>query len=125
VDPYVTASPPNRPSVSRRTALWRVAAMYLAVQGLSYVILQTSCSSYALVDLWVHGALGPLAAVEAVPRFRYHSFLSNAAFLALSGAILGVPFVYVVWPRRVAMVMSLFGLVVWWLFGLGFTIHHM
>jgi hypothetical protein len=99
--------------------------MYLAVQGLSYLILQRSCSPYTLADLWVHGALGPLAAVEAVPRFRYHSPVSNAAFVALCFAILALPFVYVMWPRRVTMVVSLLGLVLWWLFGLGFTVHHM
>jgi hypothetical protein len=119
----VTAAPPNR--LSRGTALFRVGAMYLAVQCLSYCFLQTSCSSYALVDLWIHGALGPLAAVEAVPRFRYHSLLSNAAFVALCCAVLAAPFIYVVWPRRIALIASLVGLVVWWLFGLGFTVHHL
>jgi hypothetical protein len=112
------------PPFSRRTALWRLAAMYLTVQAVSYLVLQTSCSPYALTDLWVHGALGPLAAVEAIPRFRYHSLLSNAAFVALWCAILALPFVSVVWPRRVTMVVSLLGLIVWWLYGLGFTVHH-
>ena len=110
---------------SRRTALWRVGGAYLLMQVLSYVVLQTSCSPYVVGDMWVHGALGPVAAVEAIPRFQYHSVLGNAGFVAGCLAVAGAPFVHVVWPRPATLAASVVGLVVWWLYGLGLTIHHM
>jgi hypothetical protein len=99
--------------------------MYLALQCISLIILQSACSSPAVGSLWLHGALGPLAAVEAIPRFRYHSLLSNLGFVLACIGILVAPFAYVMWPRRLLLAVSVLGLVVWWLFGLGFTIHHM
>ena len=110
---------------SRRAALWRVALIYLAIQCASFIILQSSCSSRAVGSLWLHGALGPLAAVEAIPRFRYHSLLSNVGFVLACLGILVSPLAYVMWPHRFLLAVSVLGLVVWWLFGLGFTIHHM
>lgn len=75
--------------------------------------------------MWLHGSLGPLAAVEAVPRFQYHSLLGNIAFLAGCLTLLAAPFAYVIKPSRATLALSLIGLVAWWLFGLGFTINHM
>jgi hypothetical protein len=121
----VTQAKADRTPPSRTAALLRLAGLYVAVQVVSYFVLQTSCSPYVLGDLWIHGALGPLAAVEAVPRFRYHSLLSNCGFVLLCVAVLTAPFAHVIWPRRGTMIVSLIGLVVWWLFGLGFTINHM
>lgn len=98
--------------------------MYLAVQALGYIVLRTSFSPYGLNDLWLHGALGPLAAYEVIPRLRYHSLLGNLGFALLCVAVLLMPFVQVVWPRRLTLIVSLIGLIIWWLFGLGFTINH-
>jgi hypothetical protein len=75
--------------------------------------------------MWLHGALGPLAAVEAVPRFQYHSLPGNIAFVAGCLTLLAAPFAYVIRPRRATLFLSLIGLVAWCLFGLGFTINHM
>ena len=110
---------------SRRAALWRVALIYLTVQCASFIILQSSCSPHATGSLWLHGALGPLAAIEAIPRFRYHSLLSNVVFVLACVGILVAPFAYVMWPNRLLLAVSVLGFVIWWLFGLGFTIHHM
>ena len=110
---------------SRRAALWQVVLIYLAIQCASFIILQSSCSSRAVGNLWLYGALGPLAAVEAIPRFRYHSLLSNVGFVLVCVGILGAPFAYVMWPHRLLLAISVLGLVVWWLFGLGFTLHHL
>lgn len=99
--------------------------MYVVVQLLSYVLLQAACSPYGIGRMWLHGALGPLAAVEAVPRFQYHSLQGNIAFVAGCLTLLVAPFAYVIRPRRATLVLSLIALVAWWLFGLGFTINHM
>lgn len=119
-----TPSDPPRPA-QRRAALLRVAALYLVVQAVSYVVLQLCCSPYVNRDLWLHGALGPLAAVEAVPRFRYHSLAGNVGFVLASLAILLAPFVHVLRPRRTTLVASAVALVVWCLFGMGFAVRHM
>lgn len=121
----MTSSLRDRTPVSRASALWRVAALYLTVQLVSYLFLQASCSSYVLGELWIYGALGPLAAFEAVPRFRYHSPLGNIGFVVFSVAVLVAPFAYVIRPRAITLILSAVGLVVWCLFGLGFTIDHM
>jgi hypothetical protein len=110
--------------MTRVRALGRVAFLFLAVQLASWVILQLSCSELTRGELWRYGALGPLAAVEAIPRFRYHSLLGNAGFVALCLAILGAPFVYAYRPGRATLVWSAVACVVWVLFGLGFSIRH-
>ena len=92
---------------SRRAALWRVALIYLTVQCASFIILQSSCSPHATGSLWLHGALGPLAAIEAIPRFRYHSLLSNVGVVLVCVGILVMPFAYVRWPRRLSLVVSI------------------
>lgn len=99
--------------------------MYVAVQLLSYILLHAACSPYGIGSLWVHGALGPLAAVEAVPIFQYHSLPGNIAFVAGCLMLLAAPLAYVIRPRRLTLILSLVGLILWWLFGLGFTIRHM
>jgi hypothetical protein len=99
--------------------------LYLLMQVVSYVVLQASCSPYVLGELWVHGALGPLAGVEAVSRFQYHSWMSDAGFVGVCVLVLIAPLAYVVRPHVVTLVVSGMGLVVWWVFGLGFTIHNM
>lgn len=111
--------------MSRTAALLRVAAIYLVVQIASYLFLLESCSRYSLADMWIHGALGPLAAVEAVPRFKYHSLLSNGAFVLGCVAMLVAPFAYVIRPRLVTLIVSAIALIVWCVFGLGLTIDHM
>jgi hypothetical protein len=118
-------SPSSAPRpVKPSTALKRVAAMYIGIQALSYLVLQACCSPYASGDLWIHGALGPLAAVEAVPRFRYHSLAGNIGFVMVCVAVLVAPFAYVLRPRRLTLLASAVGLVVWCLFGMGFTVRH-
>ena len=97
--------------------------LYLIVQLLSYLLLQVSCS-YGVTRLWLYSALGPFAAIEALPRLQYHSLLNNLAFVCAGLIILAAPFAYVLRPRRATMVLSLIGLIVWCLFGLGFTINH-
>jgi hypothetical protein len=111
--------------VTRARALGRVAMLYLAVQALSYAALQASCSVLDLHDTWFCGVLGPLAAINVVSRFRYHAWVSNAFFAGLCLIILAAPFAYVARPRRATLVVSVIGLVVWCLFGLGFSIDHM
>lgn len=110
---------------TRAAALRRVALLYLAVQALSYAALQASCSVLDLRDTWFCGVLGPLAAVEVVSRLQYHAWFRNALFVLLCLVILLVPFAYVARPRRSTLVVSAIGLVVWCLFGLGFSIDHM
>lgn len=112
-------------STSRRAAFLRVAALYLAIQAVSYVVLRLCCSPYANIDLWLHGALGPLAAVEAIPRFRYHSLAGNVGFVLACLALLAAPFAHVRWPRRATLVGSGLTLVAWTLFGMGFAVRHM
>ena len=116
---------PRRAPVTRATAFWRVVAMYVVVQILSYLFLLESCSRYSLADMWVHGALGPLAAVEAVPRFKYHSVVSNGAFVLGCLALLVAPFAYVIRPHLLTLIVSAIGLILWCLFGIGMTIDHM
>jgi hypothetical protein len=112
-------------SAPRRAALLRVAALYLAIQAVSYVVLRLCCSPYVHNDLGLHGALGPLAAVEAIPRFRYHSLAGNVGFVLFCLAVLAAPFAHVRWPRRATLVASAVALVVWTLFGMGFAVRHM
>lgn len=119
-----TPSDPPRP-IPRSVALWRVTALYLAVQAVSYVVLRLCCSPYHHNGLWIHGALGPLSAVEAVPRFRYHSLAGNVGFVLVSLAILVAPFAHVLHPRRITLAASAVALVVWCLFGMGFAVRHM
>lgn len=120
-----TLDDPQRRPVTHLNALGRVALLYLTVQGISYLLLQQSCSPYVLSEVWLYGALGPLAAVEAIPRFQYHSALSNAGFVILCLTVLALPLAYVVWPRRLTLLVSTVGLAIWYLYGLGFSIHHM
>ena len=106
-------------------ALCRVALLYLIAQLFSWAILRASCSELARAELWLYGALGPLAAVEAIPRFRYHSFLGNVGFVALCFGVFAAPFAYAVRPGRATLAASVIALAVWVLFGLGFSVHHM
>ena len=80
---------------------------------------------YHLGQMWTFGALGPLAAVTALPRFQYHSLLGNALFLAFCAAVLAAPFAYAIRPGRWTLILTVIGLMVWCLFGMGFTIDHM
>ena len=111
--------------MSRRTALIRVAALYGAIQLASLVVLRLALSEHTFWDVWLRGALGPLAAYEAIPRFRYHSLIGNIAFSLWCLAVLVAPFVHVAHPRRATLVFSVAGLVVWWIFGMAFSIRHM
>ena len=111
--------------LTRRLALLRVATMYVAVQALSYVLLQASCSPLTFRGIWLKGALGPLAAYEALPRLPYHAWASNALFIGWCLLVLLAPFAYVARPRRGMLALSAAGVVVWCLFGLGFAIDHM
>lgn len=111
--------------MTRAKALGRVAFLYLMVQLFAWVILRVACSDLVRAELWLYGALGPFAAVEALPRFRYHSILANFGFVALCFAVLVAPFAYAARPGRATLVVSAVALVVWVLFGLGFSVHHM
>jgi hypothetical protein len=66
-----------------------------------------------------------IAAVEAIRRFRYHSWLPNAAFPGWSMLMLIAPLAYIVRPTRTMLVISAIALTVWCLFGLGFIVNHM
>jgi hypothetical protein len=115
----------DRSGVPRLEALARVCGLYLVVQILSYVCLQRACSAYVLGELWIYGALGPFAAVTAIPRFQYHSLLSNFGFVLVCLTVLASPFAYVAQPRRSTLIVSAVALVIWCVFGLGFSIDHM
>lgn len=110
--------------VSSLTAAARVGGMYLIVQALSFLLLLRSCSSHVLPGVWTYGALGPLAAVTAIPRVQYHSVLANAGFVLVCLAVLVLPFAYVARPNRGTLAVSALALVVWCIFGLGFSITH-
>ena len=117
--------PMSRPGpVSRVQALAIVAALYASAQLLSFLFL-TSAQPHDIARMWTFGALGPLAAVTAIPRFRYHSFVSNSLFVVFCAVVLIAPFAYAVRPRRWTLVVTVVGLLVWCLFGIGFTIDHM
>jgi hypothetical protein len=115
----------KRSIITSLNALQRVVFLYFVVQLVSYVILQQSCSPSVHSDVWLHGALGPFAAIKAGTRFQYHSLLSNIGFLLVCLAVLVMPLAYIVRPKRATLVVSLIGLVIWCVFGLGFSINHM
>lgn len=110
--------------MSRARALAVVLALYAAAQLLSFLLL-LSMKPYHLEQMWTFGALGPLAAVTAVPRFQYHSLPGNAMFVAFCAMVLATPFAYAIRPRWWTLALTVVGLMVWCLFGIGFTIDHM
>jgi hypothetical protein len=109
---------------SRLRALAIVLALYACAQLLSFLLL-ISVQPYHIGRMWAFGALGPLAAVTAVPRFQYHSLVSNALFVAFCALVLIAPFAYAMRPRRWTLVLTVVALLVWCLFGIGFTIDHL
>lgn len=109
---------------SRIRALATVLVLYASAQLLSFLLL-ISMKPYHLGQMWTFGALGPLAAVTAIPRFKYHSLMSNAMFVAFCTMVLAAPFAYAIRPRRWTLAVTVIGLLVWCLFGMGFTIDHM
>ncbi len=112
-------------TLARSRAFARVAGLYLLIQTISYAVLRTSCSPSTAGDVWLYGAIGPLAAVEAIPRLPSHSVFRNAAFIIWCVVVLVAPFIHVIRPRRWTLVASILALAIWCLFGLGFTIRHM
>jgi hypothetical protein len=115
----------SRPAISCLDALKRIVFLYLVIQLSSYLILQQACSRYTYSNVWLHGALGPFAAIKAGPRFQHHSLLSNIGFLWVCLMVLVTPLAYVVRPRRATLAISIIGLVIWYVFGLGFSINHL
>lgn len=113
---------PARPSRVRALAV--VLVLYACAQLLSFLLL-ISMKPYHVGRMWAFGALGPLAAVTAVPRFQYHSLVGNALFVVFCALVLIAPFAYAMRPRRWTLVVTLIALLVWCLFGIGFTIDHM
>ena len=113
------------PAMPRRDAFLRIAFIYCVVQITSYLVLQRACSPFVVADVWIHGALGPFAIVKALPRFQYHSVLANAGFVLVCLIVLFTPLAYVVRPGRLTLVVSAIGLMVWCVYGLGFSIDHM
>lgn len=109
---------------SRIRALATVLVLYASAQLLSFVLLNLA-QPYDVGRMWTFGALGPLAAVTAVPRFQYHSLLGNALFVAFCAVLLAAPFSYAMRPRRWTLGLTVIALLVWCLFGIGFTIDHM
>ena len=89
------------------------------------MLLGAACSEGSRAELWRYAALGPLAAVEATARFQYHSFLGNAGFVAWCIAVSLAPFAYALRPGRAGLAASVAGLVLWVVFGLGFSVRHM
>jgi len=117
-------SAPSQPT-TRRAALIRIAIIYGAIQLASFVVLWLALSEYTFWDVWLRGALGPLAALEAIPRFRYHSLVGNIAFSLWCLAVMLVPFAYAVRPPRATLIGGVAGRVGWWIFGMGFSVRHM
>ena len=115
---------PQRHPASRVKALAIVLVLYATAQLLSFLFL-ISAKPYHAGEMWTFGALGPLAAVTAFPRFKYHSLLSNGFFVACCLLVLAAPFAYAIRPRRWTLVLTVIALLVWCLFGIGFTIDHM
>ena len=115
---------PGRHPASRAKALATVLVLYACAQLLSFLLL-TSAKPYHAGEMWTFGALGPLAAVTAIPRFKHHSLASNALFVAFCALVLIAPFAYAMRPRRWTLAVTLIALLVWCLFGIGFTIDHM
>ena len=113
---------PARPSRFRALAV--ILSLYAAAQLLSFLLL-ISTKPYHVGRMWTFGALGPLAAVTAVPRFQYHSIPGNALFVALCAVVLAAPFAYAIRPGRWTLGLTVVGLLVWCLFGIGFTIDHL
>lgn len=111
-------------SPSRVRALAIVLVLYACAQLLSFGFL-ISAKPHHIGRMWTFGALGPLAAVTAVPRFQYHSLASNALFAVVCALVLIAPFAYAIRPRRWTLAVTVIGLLVWSLFGIGFTIDHM
>jgi hypothetical protein len=111
-------------SPSRVRALAIVLVLYACAQLLSFFFL-ISAKPYSAGKMWTFGALGPLAAVTAIPRLQYHSLASNALFVAFCAVVLAAPFAYAIRPRRLTLAVTVIGLLVWCLFGIGFTIDHM
>lgn len=113
------------PRTSRAKALAVTLALFAAVFVAWWWFVWSAFGQYTRAEVFVYGLRGPLNVVEAIPRFRYHSALSNAGFLAFNAAILVLPFAYVAWPRWFMLVVSLVGMVAWCVFGGGYSIHHM
>jgi hypothetical protein len=111
-----------RPSRIRAFAI--VAVLYASAQLLSFLLLNLA-QPYDVGRMWTFGALGPLAAVTAIPRFQYHSLLGNALFVAFCTVVLAAPFAYAIRPRRWMLGLTVIALLVWCLFGIGFTIDHL
>ena len=109
----------------RQSAATRVLALFVVAQLASFIVVQRGCSEYYQGELWAHGAAGPLAALKAIPRFRYHSVVSNLGFVLLVALLLAAPAAHVIWPRRATLFVSAAALVVWILFGMGMSIDHM
>jgi hypothetical protein len=124
-DAYTSAEPGPLRTRSRLAAAGRVAVLYVIVQLISYALLLRSCSALVVDEVWLYGALGPLAAFEAIPRFQYHSWLGNAGFVIGALVIFAAPLAHVAWPRRLTLAVSCIALVIWCLYGLGFSIDHM
>jgi NADH:ubiquinone oxidoreductase subunit 3 (subunit A) len=109
---------------SRVRALAIVLVLYACAQLLSFSFL-ISAKPYSAGKMWTFGALGPLAAVTAVPRFQYHSLVGNALFVAFCVLVLAAPLAYAMRPRRWTLAVTVIGLLVWCVFGIGFTIDHL
>lgn len=101
-----------------------VLVLYASAQLLSFLLL-TSAQPYDVGRTWTFGALGPLAAVTAIPRFQYHSLFGNAMFVAVCAVVLAAPFAYALHPKRWTLGLTVIALLVWCLFGMGFTIDHL
>ena len=113
---------PARPSRVRALAI--ILVLYACAQLLSFFFL-ISAKPYSAGKMWTFGALGPLAAVTAIPRLQYHSLASNALFVVFCAVVLATPFAYAMRPRLWTLAVTVIGLLVWCVFGIGFTIDHM
>ncbi|HEX7087849.1 MAG TPA: hypothetical protein VF198_15935 [Vicinamibacterales bacterium] len=80
---------------------------------------------YSRSELWTHGLAGPLAALKAIPRFRYHHVLANAGFVLFVVLLLVAPAVHIFRPRRWTLALSAVAMALWILFGMGMSIDHM
>lgn len=110
---------------NRGASILRLATIFFCLQVLSFVVLSMTFGSYARLSVWLHGLAGPFIAVEGISRFRYHSFLENAAYLLAAVLIFIVATMYVVAPGRKGLIASSIGILAWISFGLAQSVHHM
>ena len=110
---------------AKGTKLFQVFGLFLAAQGLSFLLLAATLGQYSRTRVWLHGLAGPFVAVEGVTKFPYHPWWQNGVYLLLTVTILIAPFAILRIPGRRGFAVSAIGVVAWILFGLLQSVHHL